>query len=642
MRNTKLFQTLLFSLILEAGLTLAASADESMKKLDHNPAATAIEGNRYETTMPADTLDLADRMSMAINALTQAWFPEEKWALGFKVDFSRRPPALLINHTTDAYLNIPPKFIEALALCRLGSGSNQNIDVDKNILEAQLRFLGDDGLTYAPDDTLDKQYPRDNPRPGAYAEIWGEGRMLIALSILAQIDEDLRWVEIGKRKIDRLLELSREKEDFRYFSTGRFYPGDVTPLDAPEPTAKIYHYMYNNSMDFNFKLTIAYSMGAVGHGSALFYRVTGYAPALELSRGLARWAMKRLFDNPDGRWDMYHFHHSLYALIAMCEYGIAAKDREILERIDACYRWVREMGDPLIGYYPECMPGSKSYLQREGNTVEICEVTDMIWLALQLTQAGLGNYWGDVDRWTRNMLAEGQFMDLGRLDQLSDSFFETEPSHQPYEDTNNILQRSQGSFLGWMRANDGLCLISNAQGEKKLQSKAIMHCCTANGARTLYCIWDSIITKTDHEIYVNLLLNRYSPWLDMHSYLPAEGKAVLHIKDAETVNVRLPEWCDPKSVIVHLNKRVIHAAVKEKILILSLLKPKDEIQIEFDVPQKVIFRVIGEIPYKLTLRGANVVKIDPPGIAYPLFHNQPTGTLSKKMGFVPKLYHLTW
>jgi len=144
MGNTKLFQTLLFSLILEAGLTMAAPVDESLKKLDHNPAATAIEGSRYETTTPANTLDLADRMSMAINALTQAWFPEEKWALGFKVDFSRRPPALSINHATDAYLNIPPKFIEALALCRLGSGSNQNIDVDKNILEAQLRFFGID------------------------------------------------------------------------------------------------------------------------------------------------------------------------------------------------------------------------------------------------------------------------------------------------------------------------------------------------------------------------------------------------------------------------------------------------------------------------------------------------------------------
>ena len=121
--------------------------------LDHNPLAASVKGERYEASVP-DTLDLADRMGLAVNAMTNVWFPSERFALAFNVEFSRRPPVLSINHLTDAYLNIPAKFIEALVVCRLASGSRQNIEVDRGVLDAQLSFIGGDGLTYCPTDTL--------------------------------------------------------------------------------------------------------------------------------------------------------------------------------------------------------------------------------------------------------------------------------------------------------------------------------------------------------------------------------------------------------------------------------------------------------------------------------------------------------
>ena len=107
------------------------------------------------------------------------------------------------NHPTDAWLNIPPKFIEALVNCRLGSGSDLNLEVDRKILATQLGLIGEDGLTYAPEGPLPKLKDRQHPKRG-YSEIWGEGRLLVALSMLAQIDDDPRWVEIGRKKIDRL------------------------------------------------------------------------------------------------------------------------------------------------------------------------------------------------------------------------------------------------------------------------------------------------------------------------------------------------------------------------------------------------------------------------------------------------------
>lgn len=101
--------------------------------LDHPPTARCTTGEHYEADVP-DTLDLAGRMGLAVNALTGVWNPAERWALGFVVDFSRRPAVLFPSHITDAYLNIPPKFLEALVICRLASGNAEHLDVDREVL----------------------------------------------------------------------------------------------------------------------------------------------------------------------------------------------------------------------------------------------------------------------------------------------------------------------------------------------------------------------------------------------------------------------------------------------------------------------------------------------------------------------------
>ncbi|MBI4531096.1 MAG: glycoside hydrolase family 127 protein [Candidatus Latescibacteria bacterium] len=600
--------------------------------LDHNPIAQSPLGETNSAEVP-DTLDLADRMGLAVNALTNVWYPDEQWALGFVVDFSRRPAVLFPSHVTDAYLNIPSKFLEALTVCRLASGDTENLDVDLEVLRTQLSLLGDDGLTYCPTGTL-HQFTEVRP----FAEVWGEGRMLLALSMLAQVDDDPLWVEVGKRKIDRLLSLTREKEGFRFLWKGRFQPGDVVPSGADEPIKGLEG---ASLADGDPVFSMIYSVGALGHGSGLFYRVTGYEPALELSGGLARWALARMFTRKDGRYDFWHFHHGLYALIAVCEYGYATSDREIVERVDACYRWARDMGDPLIGFYTEAMPGSDWYLGRQGNTVEMCEVTDMVVLALYLTRAGVGDYWDDVDRWVRNVYAEGQVCNTAFLDRIPESYFTTEPSQRPHQDTRDVPQRSVGSFLGWMRANDGLNVTRTEQGPR-LFHHAIMHCCTANGARTLYYVWDSIVSREADEVKVNLLLNRTSPWLDVDSYLPVEGRVILRVKDAARVAVRMPEWCDPRDVRVSVGDQTRKTLVEGRFVRVAWLHPGDRVTLTFPIPERVVHRVIGEIPYTLSLRGSNVVSIAPKGIAFPLYESLPTGKLVRKRRFLPRITRIIW
>lgn len=164
----------------------------------------------------------------------------------------------------------------------------------------------------------------------------------------------------------------------------------------------------------------------------------------------------------------------------------------------------------------------------------------------------------------------------------------------------------------------------------------------ANGARTLYCVWDSIVTRDEDEARVNLLLNRASPWVDVDSYLPAEGRVVLHIKDASKVSVRIPEWGNPWEVQGSVGGQRRRVRVEGRWVRMTRLKPGDQVTLTFSLPKRVVHRVIGEIPYKLVLRGSNVVSIDPKGVAFPLYEHQPARKLVRTTRFMPQVRQVVW
>jgi hypothetical protein len=490
-------------------------------------------------------------------------------------------------------------------------------------------------MTYCPTGTF-KQFTEERE----FSEIWGEGRMLPALSTLAQVDHNPQWVAFGKKKVDRLLALSRKKEDFRFFWKGRFRKVESVPEDADEPSVPNLH---GSLADYDPFFSKVYSIGALGHGSGLFYRVTGYELALELSRGLGRWGLKRIFNNPSGRYDFWHFHHGLYSLMAVWEYALAANDRAAMEQVNASYRWARQMGDSSIGFFTELFPDQRfwQYINWNGKTVEICELADIIWLALNLTRAGIDDYWDDIDRWVRNVFAEGQLCSLEDFKNIPESYFNSKPEVKPHQDATDILERSLGAFLGWIRPNDGLKVVMTDQG-KKLANLGIQHCCTANGARNLYHVWDSIITRENDLVKINLLLNRVSASLDVDSYLPATGKVELKIKDAPVVAVRVPVWCKPEEMQVSVSGETRPAASQGRYLRVEQLKPGDRVSITFPMVERSETRVIGDLPFTLKMRGSNVVDIDPKGTAIPLYSKIPDGSLVEKHRFTPEVKQIIW
>ena len=106
-------------------------------------------------------------------------------------------------------------------------------------------------------------------------------------------------------------------------------------------------------------------------------------------------------------------------------------------------------------------------------------------------------------------------------------------------------------------------------------------CCSPHGTMGLFYAWDSIIQCHDGHAQINLLLNRASPWMDIDSNLPYEGKVVLKNKTAREAVVRIPLWADKNAVVCRLNNAKVDAQWQGRYLRVDNLKPQDTVTIEF-------------------------------------------------------------
>jgi hypothetical protein len=99
--------------------------------------------------------------------------------------------------------------------------------------------------------------------------------------------------------------------------------------------------------------------------------------------------------------------------------------------------------------------------------------------------------------------------------------------------------------------------------------------------------------------------------MDIQSYLPYEGKVVLHNKRSRTALVRLPAWLSSDQVNCFLNDKSTQPSRLDNQLVFENLKEKDEIRLEFPVHEETSQITIYRTKYTLTHRGSTIVDIRP-------------------------------
>jgi hypothetical protein len=141
------------------------------------------------------------------------------------------------------------------------------------------------------------------------------------------------------------------------------------------------------------------------------------------------------------------------------------------------------------------------------------------------------------------------------------------------EDVEDVVARSMGA-------------MSNALVGGMYQLPNQMACCTANGVQGFYYGWEAAIRHRAGTSTVNLFFTRFSPWLDLISWLPYEGRVVINNKTSKAVNVRIPGWVMLGDVRVTVNGNDVTPDYAGRYARLSGLAGGERIELTFPQPRR--------------------------------------------------------
>ena len=194
----------------------------------------AYRGLRCEALVP-DTLELQERAALGVHGLTAPTDPDADYEIYWAAFFAANPPFLQRDHSD----RVQAKFMEALPLNRLMSGSDLNGHVEAKWAEVLLRMQGPDGLPYWP----------VQGRPWFKLMVWGPplpdndqvtvpldiGRLLGCVTVYYRLTGEKLWLETGKRIVDGLRGIMVDRGRDGYFPKCQFGLGERVGAGAPEP-----------------------------------------------------------------------------------------------------------------------------------------------------------------------------------------------------------------------------------------------------------------------------------------------------------------------------------------------------------------------------------------------------------------------
>jgi hypothetical protein len=543
-------------------------------------------GKRYQVRVP-DTLDMAARLALSLNVLTSAVDPGadcepychvfanpmgwNNYTAQYNPDIERRAPVM--THDFHGYnTGIGEGWIEDMPFLRTASGSTQNLEVSQQMFDNMRRMIGDDGLPRFP----------LRGRPWALFVGW--------------------WIDdpVTGRSSDTDLTMTGEFAWGRFLSSlAAWYTTTGNPAlrEEVEKMVVAFGQLYEAHPEARATSPMEYALVQV-------YRKMKFEPARQLAYRMLQSTRTQRF-HEDGSFDG-HFHDTSFRILAMAQLAVACGDPELLEFSRKAYEFARGKGSRTVGFYPETT-------RQNPQVQETCALTHMPGIAAILSNAGVGDYWDDVDRMARNQLVENQLTDSEWLYKMAAEIpdYHT-PTPANYDGLRNVGPRLLGSFAGFASANDYFTPVSHAPGP-------MVGCCTGNGARALYYVWKNIVREKEGRLKVNLLLNRASRWADVDSYIPYEGRVDIHMKTTEELFVRIPEWVQPDQVRFEIGKKNIPLMWSGRYASPGKVAGGHSVVVRFPIAETTVRERIGSLDVSLVLRGSTVVAISPGGKYRPLY-----------------------
>ncbi len=475
------------------------------------PEYFAPAGTSYEAEWP-DTLDLAERGALAVGGLINFLDPDQNFEQYQLAQFNVNPP-FMAHYNMEA--GNQGKIAKGILTNRLMSGSQENLREQTAMFIAMTDRVNQKGLFYndlnqgpwVPSITTEDQLAVNT------------AHVLVAMIDLYQVKPHPQLLELIRFLADGIVSVARIEGDYAYFT-------EVAPEEGDTHIG-----------------VLGYWQQMFYHGKSLralvrAYTLTGDAKYLDLAEKLKNmillekhWqveAAPKAIVGHEHAWFSGHHHSYTSALMGLILYAEATNDPMLMEFVRSGYEYLRKYGIARIGLFGE-----------------MCTTADMVWLGVKLSELGIGDYWEDVDQYTRNMLVEQQLTEPERFRAVvekmppltDDNIYEPRFARDSMT-TNAVIDRNVGAWLS--DCSNPTCI--------RPQTMRWTICCSGNAAPALYTAWRGIVDYGGGVAKINLLLNRASQWVDVESWLPYEGKVMIRNKTAHSVEVRMPLWVDLKSV----------------------------------------------------------------------------------------------
>ena len=562
-------------------------------------------------TIP-QTLDLVEHARLALNVLTRAVVPQQYYAV-WQCMYLHTNPACF------AWPNwITAQWVEALPGLRAMTGDDRNAGVEQAMMNSLLERIGPDGLLYHP--PVSPDIPPGTAYPANCA------RMILAMDAWHERDGDPAWIDRIRAMAEGLAKIAIRRNHCAYYppesgwaggtwsftqrGAGRteFYP--YSPPDEPSRDQQ----GHEGAVKLDNALPI--------RGLVRAYTLTGDEALLEAARRLAAFCLLPAMWEPGADWGFPghehglfagHFHGNAAALRGLLDLAVATGDASLKGFVREAYEHARRAGIPRIGWFPAWVVperfGRSPYLR---SVCETCGIADMLALAIAMSDAGIGDYWDDADACVRNQLVEQQITDADRLAALRREVESTQPRQQVndvLEATGNVVERSLGGFA--------------MGGPASLNPVAAWGCCTGSGSLALHDAWESIVRYADGLATVNLLLNRRSPWVDVASRLPFDGRVTITARTARKLAVRIPGWASVEQAAASLAGQEITPARVGRYLVIDGLTEGQPVEIAFTLGDRSESCTVNGRRWQLVFRGNTLVDISPRDdggpAAYPIY-----------------------
>lgn len=363
-----------------------------------------------------------------------------------------------------------------------------------------------------------------------------------------------------------------------------------------------------------------------------YYLATGDAEALAFARAYTEGMLAGLqpdgiriqpdgtvigrFQNSDGTtWP--HSHATMHAVWGMAHLGLVAGEARYVDTAKKIWDWMLTRGTGT-GWFPAGPP----------NCNETCMASDMISVAAILARAGHPEYFDHAERYLRNYISNLQFIVTPEFEAYYRGINAAAGDEKIREGLEE-LRKFQGGFIGGSGLNDyENTLLGGVSGFM------MFGCCAPEGMRAVYTAWENTIDRFAESklgpagVYVNLALNRESPWGKVVSFFPDVGRLTVRASVRDTFFLRPPHWAPRQDVRAFVGSQPVALVWSGAYVRFDAVEPGQELTIAYPLVafaheaggewqrvcrEKLVFHWLGNM----------VVQAEPPAKHTPLFTGRP-------------------